>query len=127
MTGPLRIIDATPACNVGPAELTARRRAALLAAGGLAAWVAVALALGGSPAIATIAIPLYGATVTLMQWRLRFCVGFGLSGRVGMGEQLGSRTVPVELRRAHRRRAISLAGAAALPSLLLLVWLAAAS
>lgn len=114
---PIHILDATPACNIGPGELRRRRRsaiAALVALGGaLLAIVAGWLPSWALPWLA----PIVGAVVvSVLQVRLRLCVAFAFSGVAGMGERPGASPVSAALRAAHRRRAalMVLAGALAM-------------
>jgi hypothetical protein len=103
------------ACNIGPAEISRRRRAgvtSLLVAAGLGV---ILLALD-APAAARllVALPLAGGAVGLLQAHFRFCAGFGLAGVRNFGD-LGSveRVEDAAARRADRSRAIAifLAGA----------------
>lgn len=121
-TDPIRIIDATPTCNIGPAEVAVRRRAALAALVGLGLWAGVALLTGDRLWVASIALPLLSTTITMVQWRLRFCIGFALSGLAGMGEARGAGRLGAGLAAAHRARAVRLGALSLLPSI---AWLLA--
>ncbi len=109
---PLRIIDATEACNIGPAEVRSRRVAfgaalALLIVALLAIVIGV-LPVGVLPFLAPVA---GGAVVSGLQVRNRFCVNYGLRGVVGMGEKAGAAVEADRgLRAAHLRRARGMVG-----------------
>jgi hypothetical protein len=115
-------------CNIGPAEITRRRRAGMLvisAAGVLAA----ALLLVGAPGVARwlVALPLAGGAVSLLQARLRFCAAYGAAGIRNLGS-LGQveRVEDPAARRADRAKAgliILAGGASGLAGAALLVFL----
>jgi len=101
-------------CNIGPGELRRRRDAAIAAATALGAGLLAIVTGLIPPWIAPYLAPLAGAVViTFLQVRMRFCVAFGLSGLVGMGEQPGATRVDPALRAGHRRRAAVMVAAAA--------------
>ncbi len=109
---PLRIIDATEACNIGPAELRTRRvafgAALVLLIVALLAIVSGVLPVGVLPFLAPI---VGGAVVSGLQVRNRFCVNYGLRGVVGMGEKAGAAVgADQALRTAHLRRARGMLG-----------------
>ena len=104
------------ACNIGPAEIAARRRSGYVGLAA-AAGLGVALLAVDAPDAARwlVALPLAGGAVGLLQARFRFCAGYGFAGQRSM-RALGAaeRVEDAADRRADRRRAlaISLAGLA---------------
>ena len=115
---PLQIVDATEACNIGPAELRRRRRG-FAAAASVLMGATLAVIIGVVPSgIAPWLAPLVGgAVVSGLQVRNRFCVNYGLRGVVGMGARAGAVVeADRELRRAHLRRAWAMVGWGALAS-----------
>jgi hypothetical protein len=97
------------ACNIGPAEISRRRRSAL-ALTALAVVVAVALVAGGAalPARALLFPFAAAAAVTWLQVVRRFCVAFGMVGirnfgALGATESVGEREARVADRRAASR------------------------
>ena len=113
---PQTAMSETPSetCNIGSAELRRRRDAAMAATAALAAAV-LAVVTGVIPSwTAPYLAPLASAAVvTGLQVRLRFCVAFGMSGLVGMGNRPGSSAAAPALRAAHRRRAALMLAAGA--------------
>ncbi len=103
------------ACNIGPAEIAARRRAGLasLAVAGLLAGALVVL---DAPTAARwlVALPLAGGATGLLQARFRFCAGYGLAGLRNLGP-LGSaeRVEDAAARRADRAKAAGIVAASA--------------
>ncbi len=104
------------ACNIGPAEITARRRG-----GHVALIVAIALLVGllviGAPPIARllVALPVAGAAIGYLQAYFRFCAGFGFRGVFNFGA-VGEMTPvadPAALAR-DRARALRIAAAGGL-------------
>jgi hypothetical protein len=99
------------ACNIGPAEISRRRRAGLA---GIAAAVTVGalmLIAGADPVLRwLVAIPLYGGIIGFAQAQLRFCAGYGFAGLRNFGPAGDPERVddPVAAR-ADRRRAMALA------------------
>jgi hypothetical protein len=76
-----------PACNIGPAEITRRRRGgyALLLAGLVLAGAL--LAMGADPLLRlAVALPFGAGTVTWLQAHRRLCVGFAAAGIRNLGE-----------------------------------------
>ena len=77
------------ACNIGPEEITRRKRAAVA---GLAATLflgAALLALGAPSGLGPrllIALPLTGAAIGWIQARRRFCMAYGLAGTFNLGK-----------------------------------------
>jgi len=106
------------ACNIGPAEISRRRRAGLsglLTAGTLAILMSLA---GTDPILRWIvAVPLYLGLLGMVQARLRFCVAFGLAGLRNFGP-LGSQQRVAEPAAigADRRRALLISAAVAVVS-----------
>ena len=96
------------ACNIGPAEMAARRRIGVVQLV-LAVAIAGALLALDTPAWTRIVVwPLLAAAfVTLEQVRRRFCVAFGLAGLRNFG-QLGrvERIEDAGARAADRRTAL---------------------
>ena len=77
------------ACNIGPEEITRRKRAA--AAGFVATLLlAVALVVLGTPSglgpRLLIALPLTGAAIGWIQAQRRFCMAYGLAGTFNLGK-----------------------------------------
>jgi hypothetical protein len=100
-------------CNIGPEEITRRRRAALA---GLVATVLLAVALialgtpsGFGPRL-LIALPLTGAAIGWIQARRRFCMAYGLAGTFNLGK-IGemSRVTDHAALAADRRTALAIA------------------
>lgn len=102
------------ACNIGPEEITRRKRAA---AAGLAATLlfGAALLAGGAPSgfgpRLLIALPLTGAAIGWIQARRRFCLAYGLAGTFNL-EKIGnmSRVAGASALAADRRTALIIAG-----------------
>ncbi|MGC8635041.1 MAG: hypothetical protein ACP5VP_10350 [Candidatus Limnocylindrales bacterium] len=101
-------VYAPGACNIGPAEVAQRRRAAV---GATAATVVFAglLVVGGAPrkTRALVGVPAALTTVAWLQVRNRFCVAYAARGVYNVAQPLGHVTVVNEAlaRRADRRRA----------------------
>ena len=101
------------ACNIGPEEITRRKRAA---AAGFAAtlFLGVALLALGSPSglgpRLLIALPLTGAAIGWIQARRRFCMAYGLAGTFNL-EKIGnmSRVAGAAALAADRRTALIIA------------------
>jgi hypothetical protein len=97
------------ACNIGPAEISRRRRsgiAGLLTAGTLTLLMLVA---GTDPLLRwIIAAPLYVGLLGFVQAQLRFCVAFGFAGLRNFGA-IGDqhRVTEPDAARADRRRAVA--------------------
>jgi hypothetical protein len=90
-------------CNIGPEEITRRKRAAL--AGLVAtALLGVALVALGTPSgfgpRLLITLPLTGAAIGWIQARRRFCMAYGLAGTFNLGK-IG------EMRRVTDRAALA--------------------
>lgn len=109
------------ACNIGPAEISRRRRSARVMTV-VTALVAIALVAGGAsvPARALLFPLAAGAAITWLQVVRRFCVAFGMVGirnfgSLGAAESVGER----EARMADRRAAIRLIAEGSLYGLLI--------
>jgi hypothetical protein len=101
------------ACNIGPAEIAARRRSGYV---GLAAAVGLAVALVAvdAPSVARllVALPLAGGAAGFLQARFRFCAAYGFAGQRSL-RALGAaeRVEDAADRRADRRRALAISAA----------------
>jgi hypothetical protein len=96
------------ACNIGPQEIAARRRAGHVGAIITLALLGVLLLIGAPPIWRLlIAIPAAGTAVTYLQAVLRFCVAFGWMGVFNFG-RVGTTTSvqDADARRADRARAL---------------------
>jgi hypothetical protein len=104
------------ACNIGPAEISRRRRAGHIGLGAAVVLLGALVAFDAPPiARLLVALPAAASASGYLQAYLKFCAGFGSKGVYNFGE-LGQ-TVKVEdleKRRADRARAtrIGLASAA---------------
>ena len=99
------------ACNIGPYEIRRRRRSAIVGFA-IAAAVLVVLVAAGLPAWTRllVLIPAWGASVTWLQARRKFCVGFAAAGITNFGDDDAGRvtiTDPAQ-RAADRRRSLEL-------------------
>ena len=103
------------ACNIGPAEITRRRRAgnvgALITLVGFAALVALQ---APPPARLLLALPAAGAASGYLQAWLRFCAGFGSRGVFNFGELGQTTPVADPAERARDRLRATQIGAASL-------------
>jgi hypothetical protein len=115
-------------CNIGPAEISRRRRSGIL---GIVAALALAagLLLVGAPTAVRwlVALPLAGGAAGLLQARLRFCAAYGATGIQNFGS-LGQaeRVDDPAAHRADRARSAAIifaAGAVGLAGALVLVLL----
>jgi hypothetical protein len=96
------------ACNIGPAEISRRRRSGIAGLLTAATLTILMLVAGTDPILRwIIAVPLFVGLLGLTQAWLRFCVAFGLAGVSNFGPLGGQTRVtePAELR-ADRRRAV---------------------
>jgi len=111
------------ACNIGPAEIARRRRAAASALAAALVIAAALVAIGAPIALRTIVfLPLAGGLVSWLQVRRRFCVAFGLMGVLNFGglgavEQVADRAA----RAADRRAALGMIVEGSLAALVLTV------
>lgn len=101
------------ACNIGPAEIAARRRSGYVGLAA-AAGLAVALVAVDAPDAARwlVALPLSGGAIGLLQARFRFCAAYGFAGMRSL-RALGAaeRVEDADARRADRRRAVAISAA----------------
>jgi hypothetical protein len=108
-------------CNIGPAEITRRRRSGYLAIGA-AIVMAVALVLVDAPAPARllVAMPLAAGFSGLIQAHLRFCANYGWRGLRNMGA-IGEaeRVIDRAALAADRRRSAQILAASAAAGLAL--------
>ena len=105
-------VDATPSyrpgvCNIGPREISRRRRAGHVGLAATLGLLAVLVAIGAPPlARILIALPAAVSASGYLQARLKFCAGFGQLGIMNFGELGDSVAVAdEEARVADRRRA----------------------
>lgn len=100
------------ACNIGPAEVRARRAFGIAGFVGAAFLAAVLLVLDVPTAWRWIvALPMIGGFVGIIQAQTRFCANYGLRGlanfgALGRAEQVGD----AEARAADRRKALRIFG-----------------
>jgi hypothetical protein len=74
-------------CNIGPAEIAARRRAALLALIVTIITLAVLVLLHAAPLVRFIvALPAAGTAIAYLQVAMKFCVAFGSRGVFNFGQ-----------------------------------------
>lgn len=103
------------ACNIGPAEIRARRVAGLasFAAAGILAMALIAV---DAPAAARwlVALPMIGGFVGILQAQLRFCANYGFRGLRNFGSLGHAESVAeAAARAADRRKALLIVGASA--------------
>ncbi|MFM8279109.1 MAG: hypothetical protein ACKN9R_01995 [Candidatus Limnocylindrus sp.] len=101
------------ACNIGPAEIARRRRAALVGAIGTVALCAVLIASGTAPGDLgrlLVGLPLTGAAIGWIQAQRRFCLAYGFAGTFNLGA-IGEmhRVVDIASLAADRRAALAIA------------------
>jgi hypothetical protein len=97
-------------CNIGPAEITRRRRAGHVGLIAAVATLGVLVAIGAPPLIRLIvALPAAAAASGYLQAWLHFCAGFGSQGVFNFGA-LGrtQRVEDAEARRRDRARAMQI-------------------
>lgn len=97
------------ACNIGPWEIR-RRRMSAIAAAAVAAALLVALVALGVPAWARLLllVPLWGAGISWLQARRRFCVAFAMAGISNFGDgEASRRAVEDPVQRELDRRAMA--------------------
>lgn len=105
-------------CNIGPAEIAQRRRAAIVGTAVTIVVYLVLVALSSGAALPraarfVVAVPAAGTIVAWLQVWFRFCVAFGSRGVANFGP-VGTvtRVEDAEARRADRARVLRMAGAA---------------
>lgn len=104
------------ACNIGGADVTARRRAGWFGVVATAIVAIAVLALGAPPLGMLITAPFaYVAAIGHLQARARFCIGYAAAGRYGFGDRRGpsGAVEDAAARAADRDRARAVAGSAA--------------
>jgi hypothetical protein len=96
------------ACNIGPDEITMRRRTGHVGVVTTFALLVFLMAIGAAPAWRLlIALPAAGTVITYLQARNRFCVNFGWRGVFNFGRLGTVQTVTdAAARRADRERAL---------------------
>src|SRR4051794_24056737 len=103
------------ACNIGPAEITRRRRFAHIASVATVVLFLVLVALG-VPSIVrfVVALPAAVAAACYLEAALKFCIGFAWRGLFNFAAHGSTRTVADrEARSTDRRRALRLTAATA--------------
>lgn len=97
-------------CNIGPAEITRRRRAGHAGLLATLALSGVLVVIGAPPLTRLIvALPAAAAASGYLQARLRFCAGFGSRGVFNFGEIGQTEQVPdPDARARDRSRAIQI-------------------
>ncbi len=100
-------------CNIGPDEITRRKRAVVAGLVATLLLAAALLALGAPSGLGPrllIAIPLTGAAIGWIQARRGFCMAYGLAGTFNLG-RLGemSRVTDLAALAADRRTALVIA------------------
>lgn len=102
-------------CNIGPQEIRRRQMAGVLGVGAAIALGALLVVLDTPPATRLlVALPLAAGFSGFLQARLHFCANYGWRGIRNLGA-IGDieRVQDVEARRADRRKALGIFGAAA--------------
>lgn len=109
----MTVIDPIPgyqagACNIGPDEITMRRRVGHVGVVITLALLVALVLIGAAPAWRLlIALPAAGTAITYLQAINRFCVNFGWRGVFNFGRVGTVQTVTdLEARRADRARAL---------------------
>ncbi|HET6381678.1 MAG TPA: hypothetical protein VFH63_11700 [candidate division Zixibacteria bacterium] len=104
-------------CNIGPAEIAARRRTGHVGLAATVVLLVVLLAIGANPIWRLLLfVPAAVGASGYLQAAFRFCAGFGWQGVFNFGDRLRD-TTPVEdaeARAADRRRALQISGLSAL-------------
>ena len=99
------------ACNIGPAEIRARRLSGHVGLAATVGLVGALIVFGHDPAWRLLAfIPATGSAAGYLQAAMRFCVNFGWRGVVNFGDRIHD-TTPVTdpaAAAADRRRALQL-------------------
>ncbi len=98
------------ACNIGPWEIRRRRRSAIAALAAAAGLLVVLVAIG-VPAWTRVMllVPLWGAGISWLQARRRFCVAFAMAGLSNFGDgEAGRQSVIDPAQRELDRRAMAI-------------------
>jgi hypothetical protein len=104
-------------CNIGPAEVRARRRTGHVGAMATVALLAVLVAVDAQPAWRTVLfVPAAVGAAGYLQAALRFCAAFGWQGVFNFGDRLRDTTTVADptARVVDRRRALQIMGLSAL-------------
>lgn len=109
----MQLSYAPGACNIGPAEIARRRRAAVIGAIGTVALCAVLIASGTAPGDLgrlLVGLPLTGAAIGWIQAQRRFCLAYGFAGTFNLGA-IGEmhRVADAAALAADRRAALAIA------------------
>jgi hypothetical protein len=109
----MQLSYAPGACNIGPAEIARRRRAAVIGAIGTVALCAVLIASGTAPGDLgrlLVGLPLTGAAIGWIQAQRRFCLAYGFAGTFNLGA-IGEmhRVADATALAADRRAALAIA------------------
>lgn len=107
-------------CNIGPAEIRARRRSGHIGLAVTAVGLAVLLALDApAPWRIALFLPAAAAASGYLQAAFHFCANFGMRGVFNFGSRIGQvETVEeAEARAADRRKALQIVGLSALVGL----------
>ena len=97
-------------CNIGPAEIAARRRSGHIGVIATVVLLAVLVAIGAPPIVRLLlAIPAAVAASGYLQARAKFCAGFGSRGVFNVGDVGTTQHVDdTEARSLDRRRSVQL-------------------
>jgi len=97
-------------CNIGPAEIAARRRSGHVGVIATVVLLAILVAIGAPPiARLLLAIPAAVAASGYLQARAKFCAGFGSQGVFNFGDVGTTQHVDdTEARSLDRRRSVQL-------------------
>jgi len=85
----MELTYAPGACNIGPDEITRRRRVAIIGFIATLALAGVLLLVGTPSGDATrllVVLPLTGAAIGWIQAQRRFCMAYGLAGTFNLGK-----------------------------------------
>lgn len=102
-------------CNIGPAEIAARRRSGHAGVAVTLLLLATLIVLDADPAWRlALAVPAAGAAMGYLQAALRFCAGYGLRGVFNLGDRLRATTEVTDAasRAVDRRRSLQVTGVA---------------
>jgi hypothetical protein len=111
---PIDVVDYRPGvCNIGPAEISRRRRAGHVGLIAAVALFAILVAVGAPPiARLLLVIPVAISASGYLQAYLKFCAGFGSAGVFNFGDVGTTETVAdAAAKRADRRRALHIGAA----------------